>query len=215
MSDQAVNGTEPLRHPLLERLVHYYHFVAQLLDDEQAEHVSSARIARYVDVDDTQIRKDLAAIQLRGAPRMGFRTREVLARIREVLAFDKTCNAVIIGAGRLGGALAQYPGFREYGLRVLALFDADPGKAGQAVGGLPILPPTALSDTIRDENVSLAILTVPADAAQRIAETVTAAGAKAIWNFAPTSLDVPEGVVVRHEHISVGLGELLYHLQRI
>jgi redox-sensing transcriptional repressor len=61
----------------------------------------------------------------------------------------------------------------------------------------------------------LAILTVPADAAQRIAETVTAAGAKAIWNFAPTSLDVPEGVVVRHEHISVGLGELLYHLQRI
>lgn len=207
--------TEPhYTSPLLARLVHYYHFVAQRSRETEAANVSSAQIADYVRIDDTQVRKDLAAIGVRGAPRVGYPAAEVQTRIRTVLGFDAACPAVLVGAGRLGGALALYPGFDEYGLKIAGLFDADPRKVGLHIGQIMILPLSDVKEVVRRNNVRLGILTVPAAAAQEIADLLVSAGVQALWNFAPVNLNVPRDVIVRHEHISVGLGELLYHLKR-
>ena len=214
MGTESSGQSKPFKLPLLERLVHYYHFIGQMVAEDKVDTVSSAQIARYVNMDDTQVRKDLAAIGVRGAPRIGFRTAQVVDRIRAVLGFDGTYNAIIVGAGRLGGAIALYPGFSQYGLCIIALFDSDPRKIGRRIGDLPIQDIAVAADAIRERNVRLAILTVPPEAAQGLAEKLADAGVRAIWNFAPTNLNVPSGVVVRHEHISVGLGELLYYLKR-
>ncbi|MBN2713040.1 MAG: redox-sensing transcriptional repressor Rex, partial [Planctomycetes bacterium] len=161
----------------------------------------------------TQVRKDLAAIGVRGYPRIGYRAVDASSRIREVLGFDVRKKGIIVGAGRLGGALASYPGFGAYGLEIVAIFDTDDSKVGSSIGQHPVVTLDKLEQVISDEHVGLAVLAVPAVAAPALAERVVAAGVRAIWNFAPTRFAVPEGVRIRHEQISVGLAELSYHLK--
>jgi len=202
-----------LKHALLERLVHYYHFLGERLDEGHDATVTSMRIASLLRTDDTLVRKDLAAIGVRGLPRVGFSSAEVLGAIRDLLGFDEAFRAVIIGAGRLGGAMASYAGFARYGLDIVALFDTDPAKIGSRSAGHIVQPFENLAEVVSRQDVSMAILTVPAAVAQEVADAAVSAGVRAIWNFATTSLHVPEDVFVRHEHISVGLAELSYHLK--
>jgi redox-sensing transcriptional repressor len=203
---------EKLKHALLERLVHYYHFVSELEEQTPDGTVKSHQIAELVHMDDSLVRKDLAAINVRGNQYAGYRAAEILDAIRRRLGFDQTFRAVIIGAGRLGGAMAAYGGFRRYGVEIYGMFDIAPQKVGHTVAGYQIQPIVSLRMTVRRGDVRIAILTVPAEAVQEAADLAVAAGIKAIWNFASISLNVPEDVVVRHEHISVGLAELSYHL---
>jgi redox-sensing transcriptional repressor len=202
-----------LKHTLLERLVHYYHFLSDRLEHGNGETVTSTEIAALVNMDDTLVRKDLAAIGVRGLPRVGFKAAEVVTAIRELLAFDRKTRAVIIGMGRLGGAFASYPGFARYGLEVCGLFDSDPIKVGLMSGGLVVLPIDRLPLVVGGKGVGIAMLTVPPEAAQEVADLAVSAGIKAIWNFASTNVRVPEGVYVRHEHIAAGLAELSYSLR--
>jgi redox-sensing transcriptional repressor len=199
--------------------MHYYYFVGEerrpASEVPEEDTVSSAEIAEFLHMDDTLVRKDLAAIGVRGYPRVGFKVDEVLTAIREVLGFEQTHRAVIVGAGRMGGALANYTDFAKYGLVVMAVFDNDPAKLGKTLGGAVIQSLDNLESTIARLGVRLAILTVPVDPAQSIADRLVVAGVQAIWNFAPTRLVAPPHVVVRHEHISVGLAELAYHLRRL
>lgn len=202
-----------LKRSLLERLPRYYHIICDQLEREGGDTISSAQIADLMGVDDTQVRKDLAAIGVRGYPRIGYKALDACDHIRDILGFDKKKKGVIIGAGRLGGALAAYPGFGGYGLDIVAIFDNDSSKAGSKVGGHEIFPLDDLETVIKSERVGLAVLAVPANVASGLAERVIEAGVRAIWNFAPTRFAVPEGVRVRHEQISVGLAELSYHLK--
>lgn len=203
----------------LERLVHYYHALRERLPERPPSSASSlatfssAQLAALLDIDATQVRKDLATIGVRGAPRVGFRTEETLAAIRRTLGFDRDYKGVLIGVGQLGGALAAYPRFAHYGLRFVGLFDADREKHGQRFGRLVVQPLQRLAAAVRSRQVRLAVLAVPAFAAQEVADQAIAAGIDTLWNFAPTRLTVPERVYVRNEHISVGLGELAYALQ--
>jgi redox-sensing transcriptional repressor len=135
-------------------------------------------------------------------------------RIRDVLGFNDMYKAVIVGAGRLGGAIASYAGFAKYGLYVVAMFDVDEDRIGSVMGGVLVQSIENLETIIQRHDVHMAILTVPAEAAQTLGDRLVAAGIRAIWNFAPTSLSVPSDVFVRHEHISVGLAELAYYLKR-
>lgn len=201
-------------HALLERLIHYFYFVSERLEAGSGETVTSTQIARMVHMDDTLVRKDLAAIGVRGHPRVGFRSAEVYEAIRKVLGFDQPFRGVIIGIGHLGSAMASYYGFSRYGLEIAGLFDNDPVKIGLTSGDLVILPLDRLELVTRERDVRVAILTVPPDAAQEVAERAIAAGIKTLWNFASANLIIPEDVFVRHEHISVGLAELSYHLKR-
>jgi len=203
-----------LRHALLERLVHYYYFVTEQQEHGCGDTVTSTRIARLMQMDDTLVRKDLAAIGVRGYPRVGFKCSEVADAIRKVLGFDETYRAVIIGIGWLGSAMASYRGFSRYGLEICGLFDCDPVKIGLMRDNLVVLPMERLPLVVRQQGVSMAILTVPVDAAQEVADFAVAAGVKAIWNFASTNLELAEAVLVRHEHISVGLAELGYQLKQ-
>ncbi len=205
------SGLGPL---VLERLMHYLHLVAEQLQERPHGRVSSQQLAELLGMDDTLVRKDMAAIGVRGRPRVGFSMAELRDAIRVTLGFDESHKAIIVGAGRLGGALASYSGFMKYGLYIVALFDTDLERIGSVQGTVLVQNLDTLEAVITRHGVKLAILTVPADSAQRLAERLVAAGIRAIWNFAPTSLVVPPDVFVRHEHISVGLGELAYFLKQ-
>jgi redox-sensing transcriptional repressor len=144
--------------------------------------------------------------------RVGFEVCEVCRGIRHVLGFDRTYEAVLIGAGHLGSALAAYKNFARYGLEIVAVFDNDKRKIGGKVAGCTVQSMRSLKPFIRKREIRLAILTTPADVSQEVVDRLVSAGVKAIWNFAPNQVAVPADVLVRNEHISLGLSEIAYHL---
>ncbi len=198
---------------ILERLPKYYNFLQERERRGGAAAVSSHEIAAGTGVDDTQIRKDLAAIGLKGCPRVGFSAREVATCLRRVLGFEQRYAAVLVGAGRLGGALAAYPGFQELGLTLSGVFDVDERKVGLAVGGLMVKPLAELEEFLRRFPVELGIIAVPAIAAQDVADRLIEGGVAALWNFAPLTLTAPAAVRVRNECLSIGLAELGYYVK--
>jgi redox-sensing transcriptional repressor len=201
-----------LRPLVLERLMLYHRFLSEARSRKALATVTSAQIAEALDVDPTQVRKDLGAIGLRGRGRVGFDAEEVSTTIHKVLGFDRTHLAILVGAGHLGGALLAYRGFARYGLRIVAAFDNDAAKVGQEIGGCPVRHGRTMKAFIQKHQIRLAILATPAEGAQKVADRMVAAGIKAIWNFAPTRLTLPHGVCVRNEHISLGLSQIAHHL---
>lgn len=207
------DGSGELRHAFLERLMHYYHALQTIAHDRESEWVASVQIARHLNLDDSQVRRDLGRIGLRGHPRMGFRYADLLSTIEKVMGLNRQWQAVIVGLGRLGGALASYKDFASYGLNIVGLFDIDARKTGQYLGKLEVCPLKELPGFLSASEIHIGIITVPADAAQSVADIFVEGGVPAVWNFAPGTLEMPEGVFVRHEHISVGLGELAWFLK--
>ncbi len=203
-----------LRRGVIERLPRYYHYIRNRLEAEGQEVVSSSQLAELLEVDDTLVRHDLAAIGVKGQPKVGFRCNVIVQTIREVMGFGDPKPAVIVGVGRLGGAIAAYRGFEEYGLRIVAGFDAKPETARTLVSQTPVEPMERLPEIVRAEGVTVAIITVPAEAAQAATDLLLAQGVRTFWNFAPLHLKVPPGVHVRNELLSVGLTQLSY-LERL
>jgi len=196
---------------ILERLMRYYRFLSELPARKRVVTVTSAQIAEALDIDATQIRKDFGVIGLQGTGRVGFDVCEVCRAIRVTLGFDQKYETVLIGTGHLGGALLAYPGFDRYGLHIVAVFDNDHGKiAGYTVKSTRVMKPF-----VRRHKIRLAILTTPVEVSQTLTDRLVSVGVQAIWNFAPTRLTVPPGVLLRNEHISMGLSEIAYHLQAI
>jgi len=205
-------GREVLQRHVIERLPRYYHYIRNVAVPRGQETISSAQLAAWLRVDDTLIRHDLAKIGVKGQPRRGFRCSEVVAAIRQTLGFDREKRAIIIGAGRLGGAIASYRGFEQYGLRILAAGDSAPAREQQMLGRIRVYPLEDLEAVIRKIRAELAIITVPREAACEVAERVQKAGVRCIWNFAPAHLEVSDEIFVRNELLSVGLAELSYRL---
>lgn len=202
-----------LRRLVLERLMRYYRFVSGLTADKPVQTVTSAQIAGALDIDPTQVRKDFGAIELLGMGHVGFDVCEVCRTIRVALGFDQQYEAVLVGTGHLGGALLAYSGFARYGLLIVAAFDTDAHKIGTTVAGHTVRPVKGMVPFVRRRKIRLAILTTPVEVSQKVADRLVSVGVKAIWNFTPTSLTVPSGVLVRDEHISKGLCEIAYHLK--
>jgi len=210
----AKSVSDSLNGHTLDRLMNYYHCLRNYSANEQEGVISSTQLARMLSLDDSQIRKDLAAIGVKGHCHVGFGVDQVMQTIGQVTGIAHRHPAVVIGAGRLGGALASYAGFAEYGLAVVALFDHDPAKIGLTIGGHVVQPLDQLERILKNAHVRLAILTLPADAAQQAALRLVNAGVKVLWNFSPARLNLPPAVFVRHEQLFVGLGQLFYHLHR-
>ncbi len=173
-----------------------------------------ARIAKALDIDATQVRKDFAAIGLLGTGRGGFDVCEVCRTIRTTLGFDQRYEAVLIGTGYLGSALLAYSGFAGYGLHIVAAFDSDQRKVGSKIAGHTIKSTMLMKSYIQTRKIRLVILTTPVEVSQELTDRLVSAGVEVIWNFTPTRLTVPEGVLVRNEHISIGLSEITYHLRQ-
>lgn len=203
-----------LRRLVVERLMLYHRLLSEEKERGMPETITSAEIAETLDIDPTQVRKDLAAIGLRGKGRVGFDAGEVFAGIRRALGFDQTHLAILVGAGHLGGALVAYRGFARYGLRIVAAFDEDPAKIGQEIAGCPIRHIKTMDEFVVRHQIRLAILATPAAVAQQVVNRLVRAGVRAIWNFAPTHLKVPPDVCLRDEHISLGFAQVAHYLAR-
>lgn len=195
----------------LKRLPLYYRCLRVCLDRKQ-EYVSSEQIAKAAQVNAVQVRKDLTLFGAMGTPGVGYQVLELKSKLEAILGLNTINEAVLIGVGRLGRAIIDYPGFERYGLNIIALFDANPDLVGTSVGGRPVFAIQELLHVIRSLHIKVAIITVPAEWAQSIANVVVEAGVKAIWNFAPAILEVPSDVVVRNEDLAAGLATLFHYL---
>ena len=203
-----------LRKRLLERLMRYYRFLTEWTARNRANTVTSSQIAAGLDIDPTQVRKDFAVIGIQGIGRVGFDVCKVCRAIRTVLGFDQKYGAVLIGTGHLGGALLAYSGFAKYGLHIVAAFDNDQQKIGDKIAGCTVRSMMLMKSYVKNHEIRLAILATPVEVSQELTDRLVSVGVKAIWNFTPTQLVVPEDVLLRDEHISIGLSEITYHLKQ-
>lgn len=187
--------------PTLKRLPSYYNIICQALDKGD-KYISSATIAKMLYIDDTQVRKDIAATGYVGKPKVGFDVVEFKLHLEEFLGFNNTREAFLVGAGNLGVALSKYDGFRTYGLEILALFDNDPLKVGIKFGNKEVFPISKLPDLVQRMKVQMVILAVPVEFAQTVTNFLVDAGIKAIWNFTPATLNVPTDVLVQNQDLA-------------
>jgi redox-sensing transcriptional repressor len=161
-----------------------------------------------------QIRKDLSWFGEFGKQGIGYDVEKLLGHINRILGLTRTWPVVLVGLGDLGHAIARYPGFREKGLNVVALFDSDPAKIGTVVNGLVIHNETAIDEVARRENAKLGIVAVPATKAQDVVDRLVRASVRGILNYAPIIVQVPEGVWVRHIDPVSLMHSMTYYLAR-
>ena len=176
--------------------------------------VATPELARYMNLGEIVIRKDLAVTGVTGQPGVGYKVKELIEAIKSYLNWDNASEAILVGAGSLGSALLGYEGFEEYGLKIIAAFDADPGKIGTEIHGRSVFGVERLEELVRRLQVRIGIICVPAAFAQEGAGAMVAGGIRAIWNFANVSLKVPEEVVVQREVIAGGLAVLSVKMNR-
>lgn len=194
---------------VLKRLPGYLAYLKSIPEDAPA-HISATALANALGMGEVQVRKDLALVSNGGRPKIGYLRAGLVEDIEQFLGYDNTTDAILVGAGKLGCALLEYEGFSEYGLNILAAFDCDP-KTGASVK--PVYPMDKLASFCKSRKVLMGIITVPAVHAQEVANLMIECGIKAIWNFAPVHLVVPENVLVQNQNMATSLAVLSVHLQ--
>ena len=177
--------------------------------------VSSAELARASGTTPAQVRKDLSFFGSFGKRGLGYPVAELTDRLRQILGVGRSWRVVIVGAGKIGRALAQYREFRERGFKLVALFDKDGDLVGEKIDGLVVRDIARFERDLKTLKPHIAIVTVPADAAQPIVDQLTKAGVRAILNFAPTGVRVPDDVAVRNVNMALELEVLSYSLVQL
>ncbi len=212
MSDRGSSADSTrLSRTAAQRLSLYLRCLAAWPTD--ADKISSSQIAAAVGVTDAQVRRDLAALGHLGQRGIGYEPRELADAIRSALGIHRPWNVVLVGVGNLGRALLRYQGFRAQGFRIVAVFDSDPGKVGESIDGLSIRPLSELPTAIAEQGAELAILTVPREAAQAVADLLVQAGIRGILNFAPVVLRLPPNVQVVTVDLAIQLEQLTFLVQ--
>jgi redox-sensing transcriptional repressor len=174
---------------------------------------SSQELGDLVGVSAAQIRKDLSQFGEFGKQGTGYTIGFLIGKLREILKVDRVWDVVVVGMGDMGHAIARYQGFSNRGFRVVMVFDNNPALIGQKVGEFVIRDSQMMVDTIREAGIKVAMLTVPASAAQEVANRLIEAGVKAILNYAPISLSVPHGVMLEYIDPATGLQRMTYYLE--
>ena len=171
--------------------------------------MSSTAIADELRLNPVQVRKDLALVSAEsGKPKLGFRVKELIEGIESFLGLCSTHDAVLCGVGSLGSTLLKYEGFKNYGLNIVAAFDTNAAVIGKKINGIAVLEYEALPKTVKRLNIKMGIITVPKSVAQNVADTMAQSGIRAIWNFAPVHLSMPEEVAVKYEDLAASLAVL-------
>ncbi len=196
---------------VINRLTLYHCILTDYLAAGQ-EFISSKQIAQLLHIDDSQVRKDISMLNNSGKGRVGYIVKELKMSIETTLGFKKTKNAFIIGAGNLGTALANYDNFTNYGLNIVALFDNDTRKIGKSINNKLILDIAKLENLTKKTGVDIAILTVPRQYAQIVADRLIKSNIKYIWNFTPSVLNVPENVQVWNENLMGNFLQFTYNI---
>jgi redox-sensing transcriptional repressor len=185
------------------------------LEEDGVKTISSQALAEQFHLNAAQIRKDLAYFGEFGVRGVGYYVRDLERHLRQILGLDRKLRVAIIGAGNLGLALADYPGFRDEGFEIVALFDNQSAKVGQkSRSGITILDIHDLKKSARRDRISIAVIAVPAQSAQRVVDLVVASGIKAVLNFSPGALQVPAGVKLKSVDLTVSLESLSFYLAR-
>jgi len=196
---------------VIARLPRYYRYLGYLLD-EKVERISSNELSRQMHVTASQIRQDLNNFGGFGQQGYGYNVKYLYHEIGKLLGLEETYNMIIIGAGNLGSALANYVRFEKRGFRIIGLFDRDPQLKGTIIRDVPVRPVDELEDFLKENKVDIAALTLPAAGAEKVCPVIVSHGIKAIWNFAHTDLEVPDDVIVENVHLSESLMQLSYRL---
>lgn len=197
----------PVSMQALRRLPYYLSYLKTL--DAASGSVSAPVIAKALNLNEVQVRKDLAAVSLSGGkPKTGFLISELIRDLEEFLGYDNVTEAVLVGVGQLGRALLFYKGFDNYGLKIVVAFDNNEEAVGADVGRTRVFPMEKLKDLCQRLNVHIGIIAVPAQEAQKVCDLLVDAGIRAVWNFAPVHLNVPDFVILQNENLAASLAVL-------
>ena len=200
MSDIKNISRELIPEPTLRRLPRYLAYV-NLLRANNVEYVSSTQISKELNVDASQIAKDLSFLNIKGKTRIGYEVKNLERELQDFLGFKEVHNAIIMGVGSLGAALLQDSGLAYYGLNIVAGFDVNPNIIGTSICNVPILDIKELSYIRKNLNAEIGIVAVPVDKAQEVADLMIKSGIKALWNFTPFRIRVEEGIVNQNTSI--------------
>jgi redox-sensing transcriptional repressor len=205
-----------LSRKISESTVHRLSVYLRILEDVEKPRgtVSSEDLADRAGTTAAQVRKDLSLFGSFGKRGLGYSVPELSGRLREILGLDRVWRVALVGAGRVGAALFEYPGFKSRGFHIVAVLDRDDTKVGRRWGQVTIEPIARLESTIRDQNVEILILAVPAHAVQEIADRAVEAGVRAILNFAPAQLRVPGDVALKDVNMVMELEALSFTLSQ-
>ena len=187
------------------RLPLYLRYLKSLPKVEGAT-ISATAIAKGLSLGEVQVRKDLAVVSGAGKPKIGYMQETLIADLERHLGYERLTSAVLVGAGKLGKALLDYEGFEDFGVKIVAGFDQD--ESALQKGSKEILPMTELKAYCRSHGIKLGVITVGQASAQEVCDSLVASGVKAIWNFAPVTLKVPEGVLLKQENLALSLAYL-------
>ncbi len=198
---------------VIQRLPRYYRYLGDLLENE-VERISSSDLSKKMNVTASQIRQDLNNFGGFGQQGYGYNVKYLHTEIGKILGLDEKHHFVIIGAGNLGQALANYSSFESGGFILTGIFDVNPDLKGVTIRGIPIRMMDELKDFIKNNHIEIAVLTLPKAHAGEVADMLADTGIKGIWNFAHTDLKLPDSITVENVHLSDSLMRLSYNISR-
>ena len=207
-----MEGTE-ISQAVISRLPRYFRYLGEL-KDEGIERISSQELSDIMKVTASQIRQDFNNFGGFGQQGYGYKVEYLYEEIGKILGLDKKHNLIIIGAGNLGQALANYMNFERRGFLFKGMFDNNPSLYGKKIREMEVKPMEELSDFVKDNNIDIAVLTIPKTSAVAVAEQLVMDGIKGIWNFAHVDLNVPKNIQVENVHLSDSLMKLTYNINR-
>lgn len=209
------NTVQGISRQALLRLPNYLNYLKKLQSDG-VQTVSAPKIAAALGQNEVQVRKDIAFVSsCAGKPKTGFDITQLVRDLESFLGYDNVNEAVLVGAGQLGRSLLNYKGFAEYGVHIVAAFDTDETLTAQNFGTEQrIFPMEKLEDLCERMRIHIGIVTVPAESAQAVCDKLVACGIRAILNFAPTHITVPQGILLQNENIASSLAVLSAHLKK-
>ena len=198
---------------VIKRLPRYYRYLGELLESG-TERISSGELSERMQVTASQIRQDLNNFGGFGQQGYGYNVKYLYTEIGKILGLEEDHNIIIIGAGNLGQALANYAAFENRGFILKGIFDVNPRLQGVSIRGVPIRMMDDLKTFVQNNDIDIAVLTIPKEKAIEVANMLVENGVRAIWNFAHTDLNLPDNVVVENVHLSESLMQLSYNISR-
>ena len=199
--------------PTVRRLPNYLTHLKSVANND-VEYISAPQIARNLDLDPTQVTKDLAYTGISGKTKIGYKIEDLTRALEEFLGYNRTNLAFLVGAGNLGSALLKYEGFAVSGFKIVAAFDTDLEKVGQKIGDIDILHLDKFKNLTERLHCQIGIITTPAEVSQSVAEMMISWGIKAIWNFTPVTIRVPSGIIIENTSIYSNLAVIINKLDQ-
>ena len=214
MAERVNKNNGKIPEPTLRRLP-WYLSNAKLMKERGERYVSSTQISRQINIEASQIAKDLSYVNIAGRTRVGYEIDRLVSVLEDFLGFTNMHRAYLFGVGSLGGALLRDSGLSHFGLKIVGAFDVNPELVGTEINGIPIYHTDEFEERMEKDKVKIGVLTVPINIAQEITDKMVAGGIKAVWNFTPFRIRVPETIVVQNTSLYAHLAVMFNRLNEL